>query len=164
MKFMSSEMGYESVVIRKSGHAEENAKSIGISDEEIKMVIHHAEATGEKLFIPGEERFFAKTKIGEKTFYVEYSRISGNEYEVHNVYAYKPVHKGGKLVGAQTVNWHCFKCGVPMRAASVNMEYRGISGAVDGIMCPRCGETYLFEDVVKSKVLKAEKLIDAKTR
>lgn len=159
-----SSRGYENIKIQKTDHAEENAKSINVLDEDIKKAIYHAETSGEKLFIPGEERFFAKTKIGERTFYVEYSPVGEGEYRVFNVYAYKPVHKGGKLVGAQTVNWHCFKCGVSMRAASVNMEYRGVSGAVDGIMCPKCGETYLLEDVVKAKVLKAEKLIDAKSR
>jgi len=152
------------IKIQKTDHAEENARSINISDEEIIKVIHHAETTGQKLFIPGQERFFAKTKMNEKTFYVEYSPMGGGNYKVHNVYAYKPTHKDSKLVGAQTVEWHCFRCKVPMRAASVNMEYRGISGAVDGIMCPKCGEVYLFENVVKAKVLKAEKLIDAKSR
>lgn len=51
-----------------------------------------------------------------------------------------------------------------MRKVSVNMEYKGISGAVDGMKCPKCGVTYLPEDVVKAKVLKAEKIIDSKSK
>lgn len=153
-----------SIKIQKTEHAEENAKLTEVSDEEIKKVIQDAEATGEKLYIPEGNRFLAKIKMDERTSYVEYSPEGEGQYKIYNVYAYKPSFKDSKLVGAQTVNWHCFKCRVPLRTASVTMEYRGISGAVDGIMCPKCGTIYLLEDVVKSKVLKAQKLIDAKSR
>lgn len=157
---------YEKIELQKTEHAKEAMESIGISDNEVKMVIHHGETTGEKLYLEGEERFMAKIIIGEKTIYAEYSPVEGKSaaYKIHTAYAFKPKFKESKIGGVQNIKWYCFKCKEQMKSASVTMEYKKISGAVEGMRCPKCGVSYLMEDVVKAKVLKAEKLIDAKSR
>ncbi|MCS7114474.1 MAG: hypothetical protein N0A00_03595 [Candidatus Bathyarchaeota archaeon] len=156
---------YEKIGLQKTEQAKEAMESMGISDDEVKMVIHNCEATGEKLHLPEEKRFLAKASVGERTVYVEYSPIEGsNAYKIHTAYAFRAKFKESKTGGVQTIKWHCFKCKEQMKSASVTMEYKGISGAVEGMRCPKCGNSYLTEDVVKAKVLKAEKLIDAKSR
>ncbi|MEM2393556.1 MAG: hypothetical protein QXW82_06095 [Candidatus Bathyarchaeia archaeon] len=156
---------YEKIELQKTEHAKEAMESIGISDNEVKIVIHYCESTGEKLYLPEEKKFMGKASVGERTVYVEYSPIEGsNTYEIHTAYAFKAKFKESKIGGVQTIKWHCFKCKEQMKSASVTMEYKGISGAIEGMRCPKCGASYLTEDVVKAKVLKAEKLIDAKSK
>jgi len=64
-----------------------------ISQDEVKQVVHHAETEGEKLYIPDENRYLAKLRIGEATFYVEYSVEDGN-YIVRSAYVHKAEIKG----------------------------------------------------------------------
>lgn len=59
-----------------------------ILEDEVKQVIQRAEAEDDKLYIPGENRFLAKLKIGSATFYAEYS-IEDGKYVVRSAYAHK---------------------------------------------------------------------------
>jgi hypothetical protein len=59
-----------------------------ILEDEVKQVIHHAETEGEKLYEPNANRYLAKLRIGEATFYVEYS-IGEEDYIVRSAYAHK---------------------------------------------------------------------------
>jgi len=59
-----------------------------ILDEDVRQVISNAEATGEKLYQPGSERYLAKLKTANATFYVEYSP-SVNGYQVHTAYFHR---------------------------------------------------------------------------
>ena len=59
-----------------------------ILDQDVKQVISYAEATGEKLYREGIERYLAKLKTANATFYVEYSP-SGNGYQVHTAYFHR---------------------------------------------------------------------------
>lgn len=85
------------IELQKTDNAVKAMESIGISDDEVKMVVHHGEATGEKLYVPGEERFLAKANIGERTVYVEYSPIADKNaaYTIHTAYAYRAKPKEG---------------------------------------------------------------------
>ncbi len=156
---------HEKIKLQKTEHAMEMMESIGISDDEVKKVIHVCETSGEKLYMLEEKKFLAKAIVGERTIYVEYSPVEGSDaYKIHTAYTFRAKFKESKIGGVQTIKWHCFKCKEPMKSASVTMEYKGISGAIEGMRCPKCGASYLTEDVVKAKVLKAEKLIDAKSK
>ena len=59
-----------------------------ILDEDIEQVIRNAEESGEKLYQPEGERFLAKAKLSEATFYVEYSPSDAG-YVVHSAYAHR---------------------------------------------------------------------------
>lgn len=59
-----------------------------ILEDEVKQVIHHAETEGEKLYEPDANKYLAHLRIGNATFYVEYSVEPGN-YIVRSAYAHK---------------------------------------------------------------------------
>lgn len=87
---MGDEKEYEEIELQKSGEVSELLESRHILDEELKIVIHNAEATGEKLSQQGTNRFLAKLRIGEATFYVEYSATEREKtFEIHTAYSHK---------------------------------------------------------------------------
>ena len=88
---MSEEVPYESIELEKSAEVEELLEARHILDDEIKMVIHHAEATGKKLYQPDNNRFLAKKGIGKVTFYVEYAQGEGKAYRVRTAYCHRAV-------------------------------------------------------------------------
>lgn len=59
-----------------------------ILEQDIKQVIYAAESTEEKLYQPGANRFLAKLKGANATFYVEYSP-SDDGYQVHTAYFHR---------------------------------------------------------------------------
>jgi hypothetical protein len=59
-----------------------------ISEDELQQVIQHAEAEGDKLYVPDANKYLAKLKIGKATFYAEYS-IEGGNYVVCSAYVHK---------------------------------------------------------------------------
>lgn len=85
------ERGYEHIRLEKNEEVAEILRSRHILDDEVRMVIHNAESKGEKLYCPGEARFLAKLRIGDVTFYVEYSIIAENTYRVHSGYCHRAV-------------------------------------------------------------------------
>lgn len=85
---MPSPEGHEGISLKKSAEVVQLLEERGIHDEEIKMVIHNAEASGGKLYQEDGDRFLARARILEATFYVEYS-LSGEGYIVHSAYAHK---------------------------------------------------------------------------
>ena len=58
-----------------------------ILDEDVEKVISNAETTGEKLYLPEENRYLAKLTLSEATFYTEYS-IADGSYVVHTAYSH----------------------------------------------------------------------------
>jgi hypothetical protein len=59
-----------------------------ILDEDLKRVIQNAESTGEKLYQTDTDRFLSKLRVGDVTFYVEYSRIDRG-YRIHTAYSHR---------------------------------------------------------------------------
>jgi len=59
-----------------------------ISEEEVKKVIDFAETKGEKLYQQEENRYLAKSRLGEVTIYVEYS-TDENGYIVRTAYSHR---------------------------------------------------------------------------
>lgn len=85
---MTPEEGQGEVVIMKDEGVTALLDQRHILDQDIKQVISHAEATGEKLYQPGIERYLGKLKTENATFYVEYSP-SGNGYQVYTAYFHR---------------------------------------------------------------------------
>jgi hypothetical protein len=84
-----SSQEYEAIKLQKSEEISEILESRHILDDEVKMVIHNAESKGEKLYQPDIERFLAKLKIADVTFYVEYSLAGERTYIVHTAYFHR---------------------------------------------------------------------------
>jgi hypothetical protein len=59
-------------------------------------------------------------------------------------------------------DWYCFKDKVKMLETEVKLSYMQLSQLIPGLRCPVCGECYLTEDVVMTRVKEAEDLIYGK--
>ncbi len=81
-------MEHEGISLSKSQEVAQLLEERGIHDEEIKRVISNAETTGDKLYQQEGDRFLARLRISEATFYVEYS-VGGENYIVHSAYAHR---------------------------------------------------------------------------
>jgi hypothetical protein len=79
---------YEALKLQKNEEVGEILESRHILDDEVRMVIHNAESRGEKLYQPETERFLAKLRIADITFYVEYSFAGEKTYIVHTAYSH----------------------------------------------------------------------------
>jgi hypothetical protein len=71
-------MGHEEISLSKSQEVAQLLEERGIHDE----------TTGDKLYQQEGDRFLARLRISEATFYVEYS-VSGENYIVHSAYAHR---------------------------------------------------------------------------
>ena len=80
---------YQAIELQKSDQVVELLESRNILDDEIQMVIHNAENTGEKLYQTENDRLLAKLRIGEVTFYAVYSPVEGKTYTVHTAYSHR---------------------------------------------------------------------------
>jgi len=63
-------------------------ESRGIHEDEVKMVIYEGETTEKKLYQPENNRYLAKKRVGESTFYVEYSVSGEKKYSIHTAYSH----------------------------------------------------------------------------
>ena len=81
-------MTWEEIKLELSGEVKQLLEDRHIVEDEIKQVISNAESVGEKLYLPDENRYLAKLRIGEATFYVEYA-IGEDRYVVNSAYAHK---------------------------------------------------------------------------
>ena len=79
----------EAMKLRKSDELAKTLDERHILDDEIKVVINNAESTDEKMYQPDGDRFLAKSRIGNATFYVEYSVPEENCYTVHTAYSHR---------------------------------------------------------------------------
>lgn len=85
---MSSEP-YESIELEKTDQVTELLESRKIMDDEIRMVIHNAETKEEKLYQQESDKFLAKLRVTQVTFYVEYSPAGEGTYTVHTAYSHR---------------------------------------------------------------------------
>ena len=81
-------MTWEELKLELSAEVKQLLEDRHIAEDEIKLVINNAETKGEKLYQPDENRYLAKLRIGQATFYVEYS-IGEDQYVVSSAYAHK---------------------------------------------------------------------------
>lgn len=86
-------MTWEEIKLQVDEKGKQLLEERHISEDEVKQVIHRAETEGEKLYLPDENRYLAKLRIGTATFYVEYSIENGN-YIVRSAYVHKAEIKG----------------------------------------------------------------------
>ena len=80
---------YEAFQLQVSDEVKELLETRHILGDEVKMVIHDAETTGEKLYQEESDHFLAKKAVGKVTFYAEYSVSGDNTYTVHSAYSHR---------------------------------------------------------------------------
>ena len=86
---MAIKGGWEAINIEKSDAVNAVLEERGILDDDIKMVIHNAENTGEKMYKPKTGESLAKLLIGETTFHVQYTPVDEQKYTIHTAYWFK---------------------------------------------------------------------------
>ena len=86
---MAIEGGWEVITLEKSDAVNAVLEDRGILDDDIKMVIHNAENTGEKMYKPETGESLAKLLIGETTFHVQYTPVDEQNYTIHTAYWFK---------------------------------------------------------------------------
>ena len=58
--------------------------------------------------------------------------------------------------------WYCFKCKEKMEAAEIKLVYMEIEAKGEGLRCPKCGASYITEEIAIEKMARAEKMIEQK--
>ncbi len=86
---MAIEGGWEAINLEKSDEVNAVLEERGILDDDIKMVIHNAETTEEKMYRPDTGECLAKLLIGETLFHVQYLPIDGQNYKVVTAFWFK---------------------------------------------------------------------------
>ena len=86
---MAIEGGWEAINLEKSDEVKAVLEERGILDDDIKMVIHNAETTEEKMYRPDTGECLAKLLIGETLFHVQYLPINERNYKVVTAFWFK---------------------------------------------------------------------------
>ena len=86
---MAIEGGWEAINLEKTAEVNAVLEERGILDDDIKMVIHNAETTEEKMYKPETGECLAKLLIGETLFHVQYSPIDQKNYKIHTAFWFK---------------------------------------------------------------------------
>jgi hypothetical protein len=59
-------------------------------------------------------------------------------------------------------NWLCAACGIALQTGRVSVSYLGNAYPVELLRCPRCGLTYVPEDLALGKMAEVEKTLEDK--
>jgi hypothetical protein len=59
-------------------------------------------------------------------------------------------------------SWWCSKCEVALAEGKVNVAYLGSMFPVDLLRCPRCGQTFIPEELALVTMAEVEKLLEDK--
>jgi len=86
---MAIEGGWEAINLEKSDEVNAVLEERGILDDDIKMVIHNAETTEEKMYKPETGECLAKLLIGETLFHVQYTPVDEQNYKIHTAFWFK---------------------------------------------------------------------------
>ena len=63
---------------------------------------------------------------------------------------------------AQSAQWECARCGVPLEAGKVTVEYLGSAYPVDLWKCPQCGLVMVPEELALGRMVEVEKTLEDK--
>jgi hypothetical protein len=56
----------------------------------------------------------------------------------------------------------CLQCDLPLEMGKVNVAYLGSMFPVDLLRCPKCGQTFIPEDLALGKMAEVEKILEDK--
>jgi NAD-dependent SIR2 family protein deacetylase len=63
---------------------------------------------------------------------------------------------------SDAADWRCSKCDMPLSMRKVSVAYLGSSFPVDLPRCPKCGQTYITEEMALVTMAEVEKLLEDK--
>ncbi len=81
--------GWEEIYLEKSDDVDALLEERGVLDDDIKMVIHRAETTEEKMHKPETGECLAKLLIGETLFFVQYTLLDDLKFKIHTAFWFK---------------------------------------------------------------------------
>ena len=140
-------------------------KDNGLKAEEMEKVIKDAEESGKKLESKDGSKCLAKAEDDNLTCYALYSASNGG-FSLDSVYAHKmkmvgPTGGEFNVEAADEADWICKKCNENAIEANVDMTYLGVTRPGNAIVCPKCGDMYLGEDMVPT-IKGAEGILEEK--
>jgi hypothetical protein len=56
----------------------------------------------------------------------------------------------------------CLQCDLPLEMGKVNVAYLGSMFPVNLLRCPKCGQTFIPEDLALGKMAEVEKILEDK--
>jgi predicted RNA-binding Zn-ribbon protein involved in translation (DUF1610 family) len=59
-------------------------------------------------------------------------------------------------------NWLCASCGIPLQPGKVTVSYLNNAYPVEMLRCPRCGLTWVPEEIALGKMAEVEKILEDK--
>ena len=59
-------------------------------------------------------------------------------------------------------DWYCFKCKEKVEETEIDLVYMEIEGKQVALKCPKCGASYITEDIAVNKMARTEKMIEEK--
>ncbi len=63
---------------------------------------------------------------------------------------------------AQSAQWVCAQCDVPLELGKVTLAYLGNAYSVDLLQCPRCGQVLVPEGLALGKMAEVERTLEDK--
>lgn len=160
----------------------------GIKKDDVKETIEHGESTKRKFYIPGENHFLTKKKIGNVTVNAEYT-AGKKAFEPITAYTHraellestsKPMvtSLGGKAdiygedmaemeVGGTEkkklgIPWWCSKCEEKVVPANTEVTFMDITRSMYSMACMKCGLAMVEEMNAVQTLAAAEGLLEQK--
>ncbi|AEH60231.1 hypothetical protein Mzhil_0355 [Methanosalsum zhilinae DSM 4017] len=140
-------------------------KDNGLKKDEMVSIIEDAESSGDKLKSKDGSKCLAKNESDNLTIYALYSSANGG-FALDSAYAHKM-----KMIGltggsfdpdeAEETDWICNKCGETAVETNVDMSYLDVTRPGPAVVCPKCNQMYLEEDMMKT-IKTAESILEEK--
>lgn len=143
-------------MVNISGDVKKVLEERGVDPKDIVAVVEGAESSGDKL-VSGSKSF-AKKQCGDVVCYAIYEGdklVSG--------YSHKLAEKDIKhLVEEETQEWTCNKCGGGTVRGNMDLEYLGVTRLAPVVVCPKCMNGYIEEDIAAKTLVVAAMLLEKK--
>jgi hypothetical protein len=128
----------------------------GIDPKDISSVVEGAESSGVKL-VSGPKSL-AKKQCGDVVCYALYEGDKVTAGWSHKLKEMDIKH----VVEEETQEWTCNKCGGGTVRGNIDLEYLGVTRLAPAVVCPKCMEAYIEEDIAAKTLVVAAMLLEKK--
>ena len=176
------------IELRMTEQVEKLLEERGIKKGDVKETIEHGESTKRKFYIPGENHFLGKKKIGNVTVNVEYT-AGKKAFELITAYTHraellentsKPMvtslgakadiygedmdemEVGGTEKKKLGIPWWCSKCEEKVVPANTEVTFMDITRSMYSMACMKCGLAMVEEMNAVQTLAAAEGLLEQK--